>query len=444
VSTNVLTATDGRDVIADNTPDGWEVERPGLWWTGGPGQNVFGNPIPGANGSSFGGIPAVDRATQLIVGTLATLPWHVYRNETERLTTPDWIADPQALRLDGRVVAPGETPENRLSNVDFWGQWILNALWWGDGFVYAPVRDVNGGPKPPMWLIHPFDVELRDGRYHVSDIELEQNSVIHLRGKWPIVDGRGTGVLHNFSQQLAMGVALWDYVAGAFSSGVPAGYLKSSQPSMTQEQADALKARWLSQHGGVRRSIAVLNATTEFTPLTWSPVDLAAVDFSKITVAQIALMFGVPAYLLNAPTGDSSTYANVESRFLEFKQLSLQQWIVSTEAVLTAQLPRATELRVEVDGMLRSDTKTRFDTYKIALDEGILTVDEIRHLEQRPPLETQEPDAVPLSAAVDTIGVLIRAGYTADSAAQAVAANDLSLLEHTGNLPVTVQPEGGP
>jgi HK97 family phage portal protein len=386
VSTNILTATDMRDVL-HNDPDGWEVEQPWLQWTG---STTFGNPIPGAFGNSYGSIPAVDRATQLIVGTLATLPWHVYRDETERLPTPDWIADPQALRLDGRVVDPGETPETRMSNVDFWGQWILNALWWGDGFVYAPTRDAFGAPKPPMWLLPPADVELRDGRYHVGDIELAVGSVIHLRGKWPIVDGRGTGVLHAFADQLGVAVKLWDYVGGAFTSGVPAGYLKSSQPSMTQEQADLLKARWLSQHGGVRRSIAVLNATTDFTPLTWSPVDLAAVDFSKITVGQIALMFGVPANLLGAPSGDSNTYANIESRMLEFKQLSLQQWIVSAEAVLTAQLPRATELRIEVDGLLRSDTKTRFDTYAIAVDKGILSVDEIRALESRPPMAQPE------------------------------------------------------
>ena len=78
-----------------------------MWWTGPNGPNVFGNPIPGATVDGYGGIPAVDRATQLIVGTFATLPWHVYRDETERLPTPDWIADPQAFRLDGRVVDAG-------------------------------------------------------------------------------------------------------------------------------------------------------------------------------------------------------------------------------------------------------------------------------------------------------------------------------------------------
>ena len=93
----------------------------------------------------------------------------------------------------------------------------------------------------------------------------------------------------------------------------------------------------MSQHGG-RRSIAVLNATTEFHPLTWTPVDTAAADFARITLGQIALMFGLPAYMLGAPT-DSSTYANVESRMIELYQLTLLPWIGRIEAVLDAQLP---------------------------------------------------------------------------------------------------------
>ena len=69
--------------------------------------------------------PPSHRATGLIVDTIGTLPWHVYRNETERLPTPPWIADPQALRLDGRVVDTVRTDETRGSAVDFWCQWIL-------------------------------------------------------------------------------------------------------------------------------------------------------------------------------------------------------------------------------------------------------------------------------------------------------------------------------
>lgn len=389
MATNLLHATDGRDVLV-NSPDGWEVEQPWLWWAGPGGGTLgpFGNPIPGA--SQWGAatsIPAVARATSLIVDTLAALPWQVYRDEVDRQVTPDWIADPQALRLDGRVVG-GTVDDARLSRVDFWAQWILSALWYGDGFCYVPMRGADGAPRPPLWILNPFDVEIReDGSYWVAGERLGGSEVIHLRQP-PVVEGRGTGVLARFSGEFAAALAQRDYTAGAFTAGVPAGYLKTSSPHITQDQADALKARWLSQHAG-RRSIAVLNATTEFHPLTWSPVDLAATEFAGITLGQIALMFGVPAYLLGAPT-DSNTYANVENRMLELYQLALLPWIGRIEAVLDAQLPRGTEIKVRIAGLLRADFKTQAESFKILSEIGVLTTNEIRRLLDRPPLPEEE------------------------------------------------------
>jgi HK97 family phage portal protein len=392
IATNVLHATDGRDVLL-NSPGGWEVEQPWLWWTGNTnGANTIGNPIPGAYGPGFAGIPGVDRCTRLVGETITSLPWHVMRDETERLPTPAWIADPQALRLDGRVIDSSDASDGRLSRSDFWFEWIASSMWWGDGLAYAPTRDTSGAPKPPLWLLNPHDVELREGRWRVSDIELAPGSVIALR-RGPIVNGRGTGIFAQFAADLGMSESLREYTAGAFTAGVPAGYLKTSTPNISQEQADSLKARWLSQHGGLRRSIAVLNATTEFHPLTWSPVDLAAVDFSRISLQQIALMFGVPAYLLGVPA-DSSTYANVESRMTEFYQLTLLAWIKNIEAVLGSQFPLGTELHVVVEGLLRADIKSRTESYKTAVETGWLTVDEVRELEGRPPL-TAEPEPVP-------------------------------------------------
>ena len=383
---NLLTATDGRDVLF-NSPDGWEVEQPWLWWTGSGGP--FGNPIPGAtNGyASYASIPAVSRASALIHDTIGTLPWHVYRNDTERLATPSWLADPQALRLDGRVVDTTQIVDARLSKVDFWCDWIRSALWWGDGFAYVPVRDSAGSPKPPLWLLHPEDVVVEDGAYSVGGVPIPATNLIHLRGQSPIVCGRGTGVISRFSSDLAMAQSLRTYMAGAFSAGVPAGYLKTSTPNITQDQADALKTRWMAQHGGSRRSIAVLNATTEFHPLTWTPVDTEAAAFATLTLGQIELMFNLPVSMLGGPAGKSLDYTTTELRMLELYQLTLLPWIGRIEAVLDAQLVTGTDTRIEVDGLLRADTKTRYETYAIALDKGILTLDEVRALENRPPLQ---------------------------------------------------------
>ncbi|HKV67688.1 MAG TPA: phage portal protein [Gaiellales bacterium] len=384
----VLTATDGRDVLL-NSPDGWEVEQPWLWWLGpaGGGQGPFGNPIPGANnGHGYGSVPAVARATGLIVDTVGTLPWHVYRG-TERLSTPTWMADPQALRLDGRVVDTDQVIDARLSRIDFWCDWIRSALWWGDGFVYVPMRDAAGAPKPPLWLLHPDDVKVEEGQYFVGDTRIPATNLIHLRGQTPIVKGRGTGVLTRFAADLGLTQSLRSYMAGAFTSGVPAGYLKTSAPNITQDQADALKTRWMSQHGGNSRSIAVLNATTEFHPLAWTPVDTEAAAFATLTLGQIELMFGLPVSMLGGPAGKSLDYSTTELRMMELLQLTLLPWIGRVEAVLDAQLAAGVESRIEIGGLLRADAKTQMETLEIGIRTGLITVNEGRELLNRPPLE---------------------------------------------------------
>lgn len=265
----IRSATDGRDVLL-NDPDGWEQDRQFLWMQGPAGSDgtggPFGIPPPGAMGSDrvVSTLPAARRCTAIIVDTIAGLPWQVIRGDYEHLETPAWISDPQALRLDGRVADSGMLTAVRLSAVEFYAQWITAALWHGNGYIYAPVRDSSGAPKPPLWQLHPAEVKIDGGRYWVGEIEIPGDSIIHLRGEPPYVGGYGTGVIESAGADLGLAATLRQYASGVFTTGVPAGYLKSLSPSMTQEAADELKAKWLAQHGGALRSIAVLNATTEF------------------------------------------------------------------------------------------------------------------------------------------------------------------------------------
>ena len=83
------------------------------------------------------------RCTSLICDTISGLPWQVFRGDYDQLPTPDWILDPQALRPDVRIVDPSTLLEVRLSAVEFWANWIVAALWFGDGYLYVPVRDVD-------------------------------------------------------------------------------------------------------------------------------------------------------------------------------------------------------------------------------------------------------------------------------------------------------------
>jgi phage portal protein BeeE len=73
---------------------------------------------------------------------------------------------------------------------------------------------------------------------------------------------------------------------------------------------------------------------------------------------------------------------------IELRTFSLLPWQRRIESALDAQFPRGTSLKIASEGLLRADTKTRYDAYKVALDAGWVTVDEVRALEDLPPLES--------------------------------------------------------
>jgi phage portal protein BeeE len=134
-----------------------------------------------------------------------------------------------------------------------------------------------------------------------------------------------------------------------FGSGVPNGYLKVNASGLTQEQADQLKQRWLDAHGGSKRSIAVLNSTTDFTPISWNPVDAALAEVKRLSIADVAFAFGMAPETLGVTLGNSATYSNVRQWFEAHRDFALQPWQSVVEATLSALFPRGTEVRVNFD-----------------------------------------------------------------------------------------------
>ena len=390
----MLTATDGRDIL-DNTPSGWEHNQQWLWFTGPAGSDgsggPWGNPPPNAY-DARGILPAVNRCTSIIADTLGGLPWHIYRG-WDQLATPNWIGDPQAMVQDGRVTAR-QIDNVKLSAVEFWTEWIVSALWTGNGYIWCPVRNADGSPGTPMWILNPSKVRIEAGQYFVADQLMMPGEIIHLRGEPPYKGGKGTGVFTRHGIDIGLAATVREYSAGQYNSGIPYGYIKSTAPRLDEDSAKGLKAKWLEQHGGARRTVAVLNSTTDFVPLALSPLDAQLDNARQWALRDIALAFNMPAYMLGVP-GDSSTYANVESRMIELRSFTLLPWIRRIESTLDAQFPRGTELKIVTAGLERGDTMTRYNAYKIALDSQFMTRDEVRALENLPPLGAAADDSLP-------------------------------------------------
>jgi HK97 family phage portal protein len=170
--------------------------------------------------------------------------------------------------------------------------------------------------------------------------------------------------------------------------------LKATQPGLTQEQADTLKAKWMAAHGRDQRSIAVLNSTTEFHPLTLSPVDSALAEVKRLAIADVAYAFGIAPEVLGVTMGNSATYSNLTQWFRAHRDFGLSPWVDAIGGTLTAVLPGETGVSVNLDGFERPDLSERLANYERALSIGLYTLEEARAMESLPPLPRGASNAV--------------------------------------------------
>ncbi|WP_188111429.1 phage portal protein [Nocardioides antri] len=360
------------------------------------------------------------RATSLITGPLTAAPFRVQQlGAGSPLQTPRWVTDPMLLRPDNRLVTSESVypAVNRLSRSDFWTGFLRSAIWWGLG-AFVCQEDESGAPlagtlrliNPNLlstkrakddgslrWVLGDGGDEVlftRDGYATVGPVTYR---LVAMRNPHsPVdVDGRSQGVFGMHPATFGLASQVDTYASGTFRSGVPAGYIKVNQPGLTQEQATALKEAWLGAHGGDSRSVAILNATTDFSPISMSPVDTALVEVKRLVIADVAFSFGIDPMNLGVSLANSATYSNTRDAWLNHRDFGLSPWITALQDTLSALLPGDRTVKVAVDGFANPPAGERYQAYKVAIDAGILTVDEVRALEGLPALELEKAPKTP-------------------------------------------------
>lgn len=241
-------------------------------------------------------------------------------------------------------------------------------------------------------VLNPLDVEpvgdeagkLVGYKYRGGDLkphEVQHLSLLRVPGSL-----KGLGPIQAAQTELRGALDLRDYSSNWFEdSGVPNGVLKSDQ-HLTADAAKQAKTAW-NESQGARKGVAVLGAGLSYQQIFLSPSDAQFLESQKFTVTQVARLFGVPASLMLASIeGSTQTYANVEQDWLGYIRFSLMSYLVEIEDALSELLPRGTAAKFNVEALLRSDTTTRYNAHKVALDAGFMTVAEVRDIENLGPL----------------------------------------------------------
>ena len=328
-------------------------------------------------------VPGIWRAVTLISDAIGGLPLHAYRSEE--------YVDPQPNLLLKPV--PTETRIETVSAM------VASLIIHGNYVAILGEPGANGYPDSiyPV-AVHRVNVRKQDGRivYRIDDVDYQADEVLHIKGFSMPGEIVGYGILSAQRQAIGGAVAVNTYAQRYFDGGAqPTGIIYSANPDLTQEEAELLKTQWLRQYGGTKRTPAVLNESTKFQQLSDNAKDAQLLETRQFSLTEIANMIGLPAYYLGAPNS-SRTYSNVSEENLQLVRWSLLPWIQRCEASLTELLPRGQYAKFNIDALLRPDTKTRYEAHKIALDAGFLTLDEVRELENREPLdETTSEEPVP-------------------------------------------------
>lgn len=181
-----------------------------------------------------------------------------------------------------------------------------------------------------------------------------------------------------------------DYAANWFTrTGQPAGIITTDQ-KVTAEELRIMRNAWnyldadgnpLDMAENPSRVRAMANGA-KYTPILVAPKDAQWIEAQQFNTTQVARLFGIPAPLmLAAVEGNAQTYSNVEQEWIAFTRFTLAGYMNAIEDAITQALPRGMDVRFNVEALLRTDTKARYEAHKMAIEMGLYTVEYARKIE---------------------------------------------------------------
>jgi HK97 family phage portal protein len=326
---------------------------------------------------------AVWSCVRLLADVVSELPVHVYNDDRREVDPPRALVTPAA----------GTDLQDWL-----WQHMISYQL---RGNVMGIIADRVTVTRPSqIELVNPDRVTVQttpDGTvWRLDGREIDRTDLWHKRA-YPLPgEPLGLSPIAYFANTIGLGLAAEQYGSKFFrDSAIPSGVLTTDEP-LTPEQADVALAMWEAAQRD-RRKTAVLGSDLKFQAISVAPEESQFLDSIRLNVQQIARIFSVPPELIGADSGNAMTYANIESRDLSFLKYSLVPWLGRLERAMNTLVPRGQYVKFNTGGLLRADLKTRYESYAVALENGFLTLPEVRELEDRPPL-TAAPRSIGAAA----------------------------------------------
>ena len=332
---------------------------------------------------------AVYSCVRILAEAIAGLPLHVYRYNSDG-------GKEKAIDHSLYLILHDE-PNPEMSSFVFRETLMTHLLLWGN--AYAQIIRNSKGEVMALYPLMPNKMSVdrdENGQLYyqylrsIDEVGGKSETVILKPADVLHIPGLGFDGLVGYSpiamakNAIGLAIATEEYGAKFFANGAaPSGVLE--HPG-TIKDPQRVREAWQSQFGGSQNSgkIAVLEEGMKYTPISISPEQAQFLETRKFQINEIARIFRVPPHMV----GDleKSSFSNIEQQSLEFVKYTLDPWVIRWEqsimrTLLTPEEKKSYFVKFNLEGLLRGDYQSRMNGYATARQNGWMSANDIRELE---------------------------------------------------------------
>jgi HK97 family phage portal protein len=292
-----------------------------------------------------------------------------------------------------------DEPNPEMSAFSFRETLMTHLLLWGN--AYAQIIRNGRGEVLALYPLMPDRMVVdRDARgriyyeYTRSDADAKtlgkKSSVLLMPEDVFHIPGLGFDGLVGYSpiamakRAVGLGLACDEYGAAFYANGAqPGGVLE--HPGVVKNP-QRVRDSWNAIYQGAKNAhkVAILEEGMSYKPISINPQEAQFLETRKFQIDEIARIFRVPPHMVGDL--DKSSFSNIEQQSLEFVKYTLAPWIARWEQTIHRTLLLPSEkaryfARFNVEGLLRGDYQSRMNGYAVARQNGWMSANDIRELE---------------------------------------------------------------
>lgn len=327
---------------------------------------------------------------RLISETVATLPLVLYETSDEGERTVASHEPLHAMLL--------RAPNFDNTAVEFWEGVAMSLCLFGNAYAR---KEMMGGRLVSLTPLAADKMTVSRNtqgalvyRYSGKEAkgEYREEQIFHVRGFGGAGD-TGLSPIAFARQTIGTAIATDEFASALFSTGArPSGILTSDQ-LLNEKQREQLRDNIVLPFVGSDKAggLMVLEAGLKYQTVTMTPEDSQFLQTRAFQVEEICRWFRVPPFMVGHTEKSTSWGSGLEQQLIAFLTFALGPYLRRIEqAVIRSLVPaeRRAFLKPEfkVEGLLRTDSSARSAFYAVMVQNGIMTRNEVRRLENLPPL----------------------------------------------------------